>query len=133
MSIIEEGPPKMIRMAILCVVCSHAINGVAALHSRLVTDQLLPQFKEYFPDKFQNKTNGVTPRRWIHVCNPGLSKLLTKWLGTDQWLKDLDLLAGLRMHIDDKQLHKEWQEVRYFTDTATSVAMVLWPAQFFHR
>lgn len=112
MSIIEEGPPKMVRMAILCVVCSHAVNGVAALHSRLVTDQLLPDFKDYFGHKFQNKTNGVTPRRWIHVCNPALSKLLTKWLGTDAWLKELGLLTSLRMHIDDKELHKEWQAMK---------------------
>ena len=111
MSIIEEGPPKQVRMAILCVVCSHAINGVAELHSRLVVQQLLPEFSDFFPEKFQNKTNGVTPRRWIHVCNPSLSKILTKWLGTDGWLKSLDLLAGLRIHLEDKQLHKEWQEV----------------------
>lgn len=77
MSIIEEGNTKMVRMAILATVGSHAINGVAEIHSGLVKTSLFPEFVELAPGKFQNKTNGVTPRRWILEANPGLSEVLT--------------------------------------------------------
>ena len=79
MSIIEEGNPKMVRMAILATVGSHAINGVAEIHSGLVKTSLFPEFVELSPEKFQNKTNGVTPRRWMLQANPGLSKVLTSF------------------------------------------------------
>lgn len=75
MSIIEEGNTKAVRMAILATVGSHAINGVAEIHSGLVKTSLFPEFVELSPQKFQNKTNGVTPRRWILQANPGLSKV----------------------------------------------------------
>ena len=77
MSIIEEGSTKMVRMAILATVGSHAINGVAEIHSGLVKTSLFPEFVELSPGKFQNKTNGVTPRRWILQANPGLSEVPT--------------------------------------------------------
>jgi starch phosphorylase len=77
MSLIEEGEPRKIRMAYLCIVASHAVNGVAEIHSNLIKSGLFRNFHEFFPTKFQNKTNGVTPRRWIHCCNPELSELIT--------------------------------------------------------
>ena len=70
MSLIEEGYPKKVRMAFLSIVCSHTVNGVAALHSQLLKETIFKEFDELYPDKIQNKTNGVTPRRWIHCCNP---------------------------------------------------------------
>lgn len=70
MSIIEEGPQKKVRMAFLSIVCSHNVNGVAAIHTQILKDTLFSEFHEMFPGIIQNKTNGVTPRRWIHCCNP---------------------------------------------------------------
>ena len=96
MSIIEEGYPKSVRMAHLAMVGSHATNGVAAIHTELVKSVVFPDFFAMFPERFQNKTNGVTPRRWINQCNPTLSGIITKWLDSDEWLKHLNMLAGLR-------------------------------------
>jgi starch phosphorylase len=76
MSIIEEGYEKKVRMAYLSIVCAHTVNGVAALHSDLLKKTLFKDFDEMFPGKIQNKTNGVTPRRWLHCCNHGLSNLI---------------------------------------------------------
>lgn len=73
MSLIEEFPEKMVRMANLAIVCSHTVNGVAALHTNLLRSTIFHDFDQHSPGKIQNKTNGVTPRRWIHCCNPGLS------------------------------------------------------------
>ena len=95
MSIIEEGDIKQIRMAHLAVVGSHSVNGVAALHTDLVKSQLLPDFYEFWPERFNNKTNGVTPRRWLRVCNPDLAKAITCELGDESWLVDLDKLKGI--------------------------------------
>ena len=80
-------------MANLAIIGSCAINGVAALHSNLLKTDVFPDFYAFSPEKFQNKTNGVTPRRWIHQANPALSNTITKWLGTDEWLLDLDKLS----------------------------------------
>lgn len=77
LSIIEESSPKRVKMAHLCIVGSHAVNGVAQIHSDLIKTTLFKDFYEYFPNKFQNKTNGVTPRRWLVLCNPILADLLT--------------------------------------------------------
>jgi starch phosphorylase len=77
MSIIEEGFPKKVRMANLCIVATHAVNGVAKIHSDLLKTFLFKDFNEFYPGKLQNKTNGVTPRRWIHCCNKELSHLIT--------------------------------------------------------
>ncbi len=94
MSIIEEGPEKKVAMAHLAVVGSHAVNGVAALHSELLQADVLRDFASMSPKKFSNKTNGVTPRRWLHQCNPRLSALITEAIGPG-WVTDLDRLEKL--------------------------------------
>jgi starch phosphorylase len=94
MSIIEEGPEKKVAMAHLAVVGSHAVNGVAALHTELLKRDVLRDFAELSPEKFSNKTNGVTPRRWLHHCNPRLSALVTEAIG-DAWITDLAELERL--------------------------------------
>lgn len=72
----------------------------------------LQDFYELSPEKFQNKTNGVTPRRWLAYCNPGLSKLITKTLGSNEWISKTDQLTGLRQHADDKAFQKEWRSIK---------------------
>jgi len=94
MSIIEEGAEKKVAMAHLAVVGSHAVNGVAALHSDLLKRDVLRDFAEMTPSKFSNKTNGVTPRRWLYHCNPRLSALITEAIGPG-WVTDLDQLEKL--------------------------------------
>lgn len=74
------GQPKCVRMAHLAMVGSHTTNGVAAIHTELVKSAVFPDFFALFPERFQNKTNGVTPRRWINQCNPQLASIITKWL-----------------------------------------------------
>lgn len=100
MSIIEEGPEPRVRMAFLGIVGSFSVNGVAALHTRLLTSGLFRDFYEFSPQRFNNKTNGVTPRRWLGHCNPGLKQLLDDTLG-DGWICHLDELARLQHSIDD--------------------------------
>ena len=100
MSIIEEGPPRQVRMAHLASVGSFAINGVAELQSRLLRERTLRDFAEMWPEKFQNKTNGVTPRRFMRLANPRLSELITSKIG-DGWLNDLDSLSELEAHVED--------------------------------
>ncbi len=111
MSIIEEGAVPQIRMAYLAVVACHSVNGVAALHSKLLQQHLFRDFFELWPKKFNNKTNGVTPRRWMAWSNPRLSKLVTKMIG-DKWCTDLTELKRLRSHADDKQFQAEWHAVK---------------------
>jgi starch phosphorylase len=94
MSLIEEGPTRKIRMAHLAVVGTHSTNGVAELHSNLLRTHVLRDFAEMFPERFSNKTNGVTPRRWLLMANPALSRLITDAIG-DGWITDLDQLRGL--------------------------------------
>ncbi|KAG6546468.1 hypothetical protein Mapa_012017 [Marchantia paleacea] len=111
MSIIEDGEKKIVRMGALALVASHTINGVAEIHTSHVKN-MFKDFYELWPHKFQNKTNGVTQRRWLAFCNPGLREVLTKYLGTDAWITSLDLLAGLRKHARNPELHKEWNQAR---------------------
>ena len=92
MSIVEEGTPKKIRMANLCIVGSHTVNGVAFLHTELLKTTIFKEFYEMFPKKFQNKTNGATPRRWIMAANPELSALYTELLGGIEWAADLNIV-----------------------------------------
>ena len=112
MSLIDESNGKMVRMAHLAVIGSHVVNGVAALHSELVKSDVFPDFYEMFPERFQNKTNGVTSRRWINQANPGLRNLITKWLDSEDWIKDLSQLSNLRPVCDSADLHREWREVK---------------------
>jgi starch phosphorylase len=115
-------PPVMVRMANLCVIAGHTVNGVAAIHSEIVKADVFNDFYKLWPSKFQNKTNGVTPRRWLELCNPGLATVITKWLGSDAWIGDLDLLAGLAKHADDPALQAEWQAAK----RANKVAQTAW-------
>ena len=112
MSIIEEGSPKMIRMAYLSVVGSHTTNGVAALHTDLLKRHLLKDFYELFPGRFQNKTNGITPRRWLKACNEGLSALIDRAVGPG-WPADLDRLRGLEPYADDPGFQAEFMAVKH--------------------
>ncbi|MHC4408537.1 MAG: glycogen/starch/alpha-glucan phosphorylase, partial [Planctomycetota bacterium] len=111
MSIIGEGSPRQVRMAHLASVGSFAINGVAELQSRLLAERTLPDFAELWPDKFQNKTNGVTPRRFLRLANPRLSELITKTIG-DGWLRDLDRLKELEPHAADSGFRAEWRAIK---------------------
>ncbi len=108
MSLIEEGYQPMVRMAYLAIVGSRSVNGVAELHSRLLTQGLFRDFAELWPDRFNNKTNGVTQRRWLAACNPGLSKLITATVG-EGWVTELELLRGLAPHADDPEFQKRWR------------------------
>ncbi|PPD66231.1 hypothetical protein GOBAR_DD36897 [Gossypium barbadense] len=112
MSIVEEGAVKNIRMANLSVICSHTVNGVSRLHSELLRTKLFKDFYDLWPHKFQYKTNGVTQRRWIVVSNPSLCALISKWLGTEAWIRDIDLLIGLRDYATNAELHQEWKMVK---------------------
>ncbi|KAG2601974.1 hypothetical protein PVAP13_5KG534600 [Panicum virgatum] len=110
MKVLDGSNPQkpVVRMANLCVVSSHTVNGVAELHSNILKQELFADYVSIWPNKFQNKTNGITPRRWLKFCNPELSEIITKWIKTDQWTSDLDLLTGLRKFADDEKLHAEW-------------------------
>ena len=108
MSIVQDG---QVRMAFLSVVGSHSVNGVAALHTKLLKDRLLRNFAELYPDKFNNKTNGITPRRWLLGCNPELSELITSVVG-DGWVTDLSLLRGLEAVADDSSFQERFMEIK---------------------
>ncbi|XP_061341655.1 alpha-1,4 glucan phosphorylase L isozyme, chloroplastic/amyloplastic isoform X1 [Gastrolobium bilobum] len=105
-------PPKLVRMANLCVVGGHAVNGVAEIHSEIVKDEVFNAFYKLWPEKFQNKTNGVTPRRWIRFCNPDLSKLITEWIGAEDWVLNTEKLAELRKFADNEDLQMQWREAK---------------------
>ncbi len=111
-SLIEENGQKMVRMAHLAVVGTHAVNGVAALHTALLRKNLFPEFDALYPGKFQNKTNGITPRRWLLQCNQRLSSLITRMLGGEEWVRDLDRLRGLEKYADDAGFRTEFMEVK---------------------
>ncbi len=111
MSIVDEGPPRHIRMANLAVVGSHSVNGVAALHTRLLKEDLFVDFHARWPERFNNKTNGVTPRRWIDEANPELSKLVTEHLGPG-WLTDLEQLRKLEPLAEDPAFRKRFRAIK---------------------
>ena len=102
-----------VNMAYLAIVGSKFVNGVAAIHTEILKQDLFKQFYELWPEKFQNKTNGVTPRRWLAQCNEPLRKLITEQLGTPEWEKDLDKLRGLLAFADDKEFQGKWAEAKY--------------------
>jgi glycogen phosphorylase len=100
-SLIEEGPVKHVRMANLAIVGSHSTNGVAAIHSALLRSTTVKDLSEMFPERFSNKTNGVTPRRWLRLANPALATTITDAIG-DGWITNLDELALLKPYADDR-------------------------------
>ena len=111
MSLIEEGYEKKIRMANLAITGSFSVNGVAAIHTELVKHKLVPDFYELWPDKFNNKTNGVTPRRWLLVANQGLSNLITTHIG-DKWITDLSELRRLEPYATDESFLRKLIDVK---------------------
>jgi len=111
MSIIEEGGDKKVQMANLAIVGSHSVNGVSALHSDIIKDSLFKDFYAMWPKKFNNKTNGITPRRWLTLCNPHLAKLITDNIG-DGWTKNLDKLNDLAPLANDSAFLEKWDKVK---------------------
>lgn len=111
-SLIDEAGERHVRMANLATVGSHAVNGVAKLHSELLKKELLRDFYEMFPERFSNKTNGVTPRRWMALADPGLTKLISSRIG-DGWVANLDELHHLEAHIDDPGFQQEWRDAQH--------------------
>ena len=112
MSLVDESGERYVRMANLACVGSHAINGVAALHTELLKSKTLKDFYDMWPEKFSNKTNGVTPRRWMVLSNPRLSGLLTETLG-EKWMEDLNQLRGLEHLSTDAVFSKCWREIKF--------------------
>jgi starch phosphorylase len=112
LSLIDEHGEKKVRMANLACVGSHAINGVAALHTELLKETVLADFYALWPEKFSNKTNGVTPRRFMLLSNPGLSKLITGAIG-DGWARDLSRLSKLEPLVEDAGFREEWRHVKH--------------------
>jgi starch phosphorylase len=111
-SIIEESTPKRIRMANLAVIGSKSVNGVSKFHSELVKNDLFPDFNNIWPEKFQNKTNGITQRRWLLQSNPQLSDLISEALG-DSWISDFKKIKDLINFADDSEYQKKWDKVQY--------------------
>ena len=112
-SLVEDGDgqAKKVRMANLAVVGSHSTNGVAEIHSKLLRETTLKDLAEIFPERFNNKTNGVTPRRWLQLCNPGLSGLITDAIG-DEWIRDLSELSKLKAFTDDKGFRDDFRKAK---------------------
>jgi starch phosphorylase len=124
MSLIEEGPEKHVRMALLAIVGSHSVNGVAEVHSELVKTHLVPDFYALTPKKFNNKTNGVTPRRWLRLCHPGLAKLISGAIG-ERWIVDLERLRDLEPFAADAGFRAQFQAVK--AQNKAHLARVLGP------
>ncbi|XP_071601228.1 glycogen phosphorylase, liver form [Heliangelus exortis] len=111
MSLIEEEGTKRINMAHLCIVGSHAVNGVARIHSEIVKTEVFKDFAALEPEKFQNKTNGITPRRWLLLCNPGLAELIAEKIG-EEYVRDLSQLTKLQEFVDDELFIREVAKVK---------------------
>ncbi len=110
-SIIEESNPKNVRMANLAIVGSHSINGVAQLHTQLLKNSMFPEFYAIFPNRFQNKTNGITPRRWLYSANPKLSNLITEAIGPE-WITNADKLKDLLPFAEDAAFAEQFAKVK---------------------
>lgn len=123
MSIIEEGPDKRVRMANLAIVGSHSVNGVAAIHTGILKNSVFRDFYELWPHKFNNKTNGITQRRWLKLCNPKLSNLISSRIG-EGWVTDLYELKKLAPLADDAAFQEEWRSVK--VDNKKSLAEYIW-------
>jgi starch phosphorylase len=111
MSLIEEGSTKKVRMANLAIVGSHSTNGVAAIHTELLKLHVVPDFAGMFPERFNNKTNGVTPRRWLLVANPSLAGVVTDAIG-DGWIRDLRQIARLKPLASDAQFQHAFRDAK---------------------
>lgn len=111
LSIIEESQPKNVRMANLAIIGSHSTNGVAELHSRLLKESMFPEFNAIFPDRFNNKTNGITQRRWLLAANPGLSSLITEAIG-DGWIKDFSQISKLKPFAEDSAFAEKFAKIK---------------------
>nr|DBA26976.1 TPA: hypothetical protein GDO54_011163 [Pyxicephalus adspersus] len=111
MSVIEEGDCKRINMAHLCVIGAHAVNGVARIHSEIVKNSVFKDFYDVEPQKFQNKTNGITPRRWLMLCNPGLADIIAEKIG-DDFVTDLSQLRKLLDFVDDESFVHDIAKVK---------------------
>src|SRR4030095_4681920 len=112
MSLIDESGERYVRLAHLGSVCSHHINGVAALHTELLKQDVLRDFYEMWPEKFINITNGVTPRRWVVISNPRLTQAITERIGED-WIRQLDQLRRLEPLADDAAFRRQWREIKH--------------------
>jgi starch phosphorylase len=110
-SLIEEGPTKQVRMANLAIVGSHSTNGVAAIHSKLLRTMTVKDLAEMFPERFSNKTNGVTPRRWLLLANPALARTITDAIG-DGWITDLSQLSKLKRFAEDKEFRNAFRKAK---------------------
>jgi starch phosphorylase len=117
MSLIEEGPVKFVRMHNLALVGSHAVNGVAALHTEILKKNLFRDFHEMYPDKIQNKTNGITQRIWLKECNPSLADLVTETIG-ESWVTDLSQMKRLLPKSEDPGFCQRWAEIKQNNKTA---------------
>jgi len=111
MSLIEEGAERKVRMANLAILGSHSTNGVAAIHSELLRKTTVPDFADMFPERFNNKTNGVTPRRWLFQCNPDLAATITEAIG-DGWIADLAQLQKLKPLAADPSLQRAFSDAK---------------------
>ncbi|NND00226.1 MAG: glycogen/starch/alpha-glucan phosphorylase [Gammaproteobacteria bacterium] len=116
MSIIEESRHPQVRMAALGIIGSHSVNGVAALHTKLLIEGLFKDYYQLWPDKFNNKTNGVTPRRWLAHCNPGLTELVSSVIG-DEWIRDLGEISKLKPFAEDAEFRGQWHQVKQANKT----------------
>ena len=112
MAIVERRPQGHVRMAHLSIVGSFSVNGVSKLHSQLLREQMFPEFDAFYPGRFRNKTNGVTPRRWLLECNPALSALFTEVLGSESWVTDMSRLKELEKHADDAGFRARWAAIK---------------------
>lgn len=112
MSIIDESNAKQVRMANLSIIGSHSVNGVSELHTELLITKVFPEFAKVFPGKFNNKTNGITPRRWLKLANPELSDFITELIG-EKWVTDLNEISSLKSHINDNQVLDKWNTIKH--------------------
>lgn len=111
-SIIEEGNEKTVRMSHLAIIGSHSVNGVSSLHTHLLKTRIFRDFYELWPERFNNKTNGITQRRWLRVCNPELSHLISQHIG-DGWITDLSEMKKLIPFSDNDAFQKAWREIKW--------------------
>jgi starch phosphorylase len=125
MSLIEEGGEQQVRMAYLAIVGSHSVNGVSKLHTQLLCEHLFHDFHEMWPGKFNSKTNGISPRRWLYKANPSLRSLISSVIG-EEWVIDLDKLKKLENYADDAAFHKKWIEAKQEAKRIFAVKMLKW-------